>query len=369
MRITAIYLSQQGGGAALDFLELAIGLSNHAEVLCVVSSESACFWRWEEEAKKNAKFRVLGIKTTKNPVKGLLSFLNFEKFHKIRKEINLFCPDVIYSHATHPWERAIVPYLKCKRVFKARHDINQHEGEDSLREKLEVILFLYKPEYYIVYSEFSKKELCKKGIDAKDIFTVSLGSCSLLSKTKNLDLTYYGRFLFFGRLIKYKGIDILLNSLPYVFKEHPEVKLVLAGRGDITEYEPLLTKYKDNIELHNEWILDEDVEKYYKDVDFVVAPYINATQSGVVPLSYYFGKPVIISDNGGLPEQVVEGETGSVFETGNSEQLAQLIISYFSDKEELKRKKQKSFVYSDEVSWNATAKRLYGHFVSVVGDI
>ena len=365
MKITAIYLSQQGGGAALDFLELAMGLAKCSQTLCIVSSESACYWRWLEAEKTINNLSVLGVKTTKNPIKGILSFCDLIKFHKIRKAINAFSPDVIYSHATHPWEKAIVPYLKCKTVFKALHDINLHEGENSLREKLQVSLFMYKPKYYVVYSEFSKKELCKRGINPEAIFTVSLGSCTLLSKTRTLDLKYYGRFLFFGRLIKYKGIDVLLKSLPEVVGAFPEVKLVLAGRGDITEYEDLINQYKNNIEIHNEWILDEDVEKYFKDIDFVVAPYINATQSGVVPLSYFFGKPVIISDNGGLPEQVVEGETGSVFKTGDSCQLASLIMQYLSDKEELTRKKKVSYDYSDEVSWDATARKLYNHFTSI----
>ena len=63
-------------------------------------------------------------------------------------------------------------------------------------------------------------------------------------------------------------------------------------------------------------------------------PYTTAFQysvSGIIPLAYTFSKPVIVSNVGSLVEYVDHGNTGFVFESGNSEQLADYIIELLED--------------------------------------
>lgn len=358
LKIVFIYLGQQGGGNSIQFLEFAKGLSNFSQVLCVISNMSDEFSIWEDEADRNLNMSVLGVTTTKNAFRGGVEILNFYKFYNIRNRINLFTPDAVYSVMDHPWERVIVPYLKCKFTIQSVHDVKHHQGENTLLAKLIKWLFSYKSTKYVVFSDFSKKEL-SKSLDESKIWTLPLGCTNSLSHKRDLDLKYYGRFLFFGRLIEYKGIDILLKSLDSVFQKYPTIKLVLAGRGDLSKYQYLIEKYKDNIELHNEWIFNEDIDYYFRHVDFVVAPYIDATQSGVVPLSYVFGKPVIASNSGGLPEQIVEGETGTVVQQGDVQALSNAILDFYSDKSALEKKKEGAFVMSKELTWEHTAEMFF----------
>lgn len=359
MKIAFFYLAQQGGGAALDTFELAVGLSKRAEVLCVVSSESDSYKVWTEEAERNEHFRVIGVATTKSMLKGVLSALNYSKFHNVRKKINQFAPDVIYSHMGHPWERLIIPYLRCKTVFKGIHDVKLHLGESSLLAKFIQYISSYQSSFYVVFSNYSKKELIKQGIDEDCIVQTAIGSLMCLRPKNEVDIKKYNRFLFFGRLIDYKGIGVLFDSLKSVFKTIPDVTLMMAGRGDISKYDDIIRLYKGNIEIHNEWIPDEDIPKYFADVDFVVAPYIDASQSGVVVLSYSYGKPVIVSNSGGLPEQVKDNETGLIVPKNDSKALSEAIISLYSDKHRLEVMKKKAFDYSEEVSWDASANILY----------
>lgn len=358
MKIAFIYLGQQGGGVSIEYLEYAKGLSLYSEVLCVLSNKSKEFPLWKTEANQNKRLSILGVSTTKNAIKGGLEVLNLYKFHHIRKQINMFAPDVIYSAMNHPWERVIVPFLRCKFNIQTIHDARRHQGENTFFIKVVDTLFNYRSTKYVVYSDYSKRQLLDR-LDENMIWTLSLGCTNSMSQNRELDLNYYGRFLFFGRLIEYKGIDILLNAMDKVIKELPYIKLVLAGRGDLTHYKVLLDRFKDNIELHNEWIQNIDIDRYFRNVDFVVAPYVDASQSGVVTLSYVFGKPVVVSNSGGLPEQVLDKETGIIINKGDVEALAEAIISMYKNYHRLIEMKKSAYEMSNTVTWGNTAKSLY----------
>ena len=57
---------------------------------------------------------------------------------------------------------------------------------------------------------------------------------------------------------------------------------------------------------------------------YVVLPYIEASQSGVAPLAYYYGKPIIASKIPGLTEVVKDAETGYLFES--NEELKSILL-------------------------------------------
>lgn len=357
MKIAFIYLGQQGGGVSLDFLEYAIGLAQFANILCILSNKSDDYQKWVEKAETNSNMSIIGISTTKNALSGGIQMLNPIKFHNIRRQINRFSPDVVYSPMGHPWERIIIPFLKCKFTVKSIHDVKYHKGENTLFSKILRFLFSYDSSRYVVFSKYSKHELAKIKDDSR-IWVLPLGCTLSLSHNRRFDQTYYGRFLFFGRLIEYKGIDILLKSLGKVFVSFPDVELVLAGRGDLSKYKDMMIKHKDHIKVHNKWIQNDEVDSFFRNIDFVVAPYVDATQSGVVPLSYVFGKPVIVSNSGGLPEQVSEGKTGLIVKQGDPDTLANAIISLYSNRNKLIEMKKYAYEFAEKNSWQFIAEKL-----------
>lgn len=366
MRIAFFYLGQHGAGAALDTLEMAVGLASKADVMCIVSSRANNYKAWLIEAEKNPRIKIYGVKTTKSVVVGMLNLLNIWKFKKIRNNINKFNPDIVFSHMGHPWERIIIPYLNCKIAAKGIHDVNLHAGENTLKARLIARVFHFETPYMVVFSEFSRKELEKRGIVPNRILTTQLGCNSLMVNNKQPDYGWHGKFLFFGRLVKYKGIDVLMRSLDEVFIKHPEEKLVIAGRGDLNDYDEIINRFRSNLEIHNDFIPDNEVERYFRDVDFVVAPYINATQSGVVLLSYSFARPVIASNSGGLPEQVEEGNSGYIVQANNSVDLANAINKMISTPEEVYKMKKVAFELSHKLTWQRSASLLYNQFENIL---
>jgi glycosyltransferase involved in cell wall biosynthesis len=145
--------------------------------------------------------------------------------------------------------------------------------------------------------------------------------------------------LFFGFIRKYKGLDILLNSMKLLKQNAAtqNIKLLIAGEfyEDAKNYSELLRdpEIKDNLIIHTEFITDSMVKYYLCAADCVVQPYRSATQSGVTPLAYHFEIPMIVTNVGGLPSLVPDRKVGLVAEP-NAENIAEKVKEFFALGEE-----------------------------------
>ncbi len=143
--------------------------------------------------------------------------------------------------------------------------------------------------------------------------------------------------LFFGFIRPYKGLHYLLESLPQV-KARLDIHLLIAGEvwGDVKTYMDTAERLKitSSITFVPGYIPNEDVGRYFEAADILVAPYVTATQSGIVQLAYGFGKPVIVSNVGGLPEAVTAGETGYLVPPCDASAIAHAILDYYENRRE-----------------------------------
>ena len=124
--------------------------------------------------------------------------------------------------------------------------------------------------------------------------------------------------LFFGFIRKYKGLDLLLEAMSDERIKQAGVKLLIAGEyyEDAKQYRGQADRLgiNDQLILKTDFIPDSEVKFYLCAADAVVQPYRNATQSGVTPLAYYYEKPMIVTNVGGLPSLVPDGKAGIVSE-------------------------------------------------------
>ncbi|WP_051291627.1 glycosyltransferase family 4 protein [Fictibacillus gelatini] len=123
-----------------------------------------------------------------------------------------------------------------------------------------------------------------------------------------------GYYLFFGRISKYKGVKNLLKAYNSISTGETPL-LVIAGGGELELEEIKLIQSNKNIVLINRFISDSEMLYLFKYSLVVVLPYIEASQSGVIPIAYYFGKPVITSNVPGLVEFVDQEHSGIVCST------------------------------------------------------
>ncbi len=144
--------------------------------------------------------------------------------------------------------------------------------------------------------------------------------------------------LFFGFIREYKGLKHLLRALPLLREKTDNVKLLVVGDfgSDKEEYMELIKELSidEMLEIHDGYIPDREVEKYFAASDLVVLPYESATQSGIVQIAYGFEKPVVVTAVGGLPDVVRNEKTGYVVVSKSPEALTNAIVRYFSEGKE-----------------------------------
>jgi glycosyltransferase involved in cell wall biosynthesis len=163
------------------------------------------------------------------------------------------------------------------------------------------------------------------------------------------------KLLFFGRILKYKGLDTLLKAFPRIKSQIPRAQLVVAGEGDVTPYRDLLAGQQD-VTLVNRWLNDTEINRLFQQAALVILPYAEATQSGVVALAFGFGRPVVVTRVGGLPEQVEEGVTGTIVPPRDERALADRVVELLSSPETLlTMSRQARAAAQGPISWDRIA--------------
>ena len=143
--------------------------------------------------------------------------------------------------------------------------------------------------------------------------------------------------LFFGLIRHYKGLDILLEAMAQPKVKAQNIKLLIAGEfyDEKQTYLDLIDKLdlKNQIILHDRFIANNEVRDYFCACNLVGQTYRNATNSGVTMVGYYYQKPMLVTNVGGLIEIVPNEKCGYVVET-NAKKIAEKISDYFENKRE-----------------------------------
>jgi len=129
---------------------------------------------------------------------------------------------------------------------------------------------------------------------------------------------------------RYKGIDVLLQAWSSLADRPADWRLVIAGQSEGGVAWPA---GDGSVERRDRLILDDEAIELFRRCAVLVLPYIGATQSALVAAAYSFGRPVIVSDSGALPEYVVPGETGWVVPAGDAGALAAALREALGDLE------------------------------------
>lgn len=225
-------------------------------------------------------------------------------------------------------------FSKARIVFIC-HNVIEHETSAFRRFITKRVLG--RGHAFIVHSSPEARNL-KQVLPRADIKVCSLPALELCKSAavdrrearEKLGLGANGRvLLFFGFVRHYKGLDILIEALPRI-RERRDATLLVAGEfwRDRDEYLQRIEKLGLDgcVLVHDRYIRNEEISLYFAAADVVVLPYRSATGTGVVPLAYSFGVPVVAGAVGCLPEVVRDGETGFLVPPENPEALAGAVV-------------------------------------------
>ena len=280
----------------------------------------------------------------------LLLFLIKNKFDVI----HLTWPANVYE---------FIIYMLKRKIILTVHDPFPHTGLDTrivrLRRK---VAFRCVPHFIILNKAQREKFLSFYHLPSSAVIDSRLSCYTYLNMVEQ-DMTTVPEqkyILFAGKISKYKGVEYLLEAMKKVHDTFPDIKLVVAGGGkyhfDISEYAAL-----PYIDIRNRFIPDEELVALMNKTQFMVCPYTDATQSGVIMSSFTFGTPVIATRVGGLPEMLGNGKYGMLVKEKDTDALYQGICSLLSDEEQLadyRKEIAKDYTSDGYLSWKTIAEEL-----------
>ncbi len=276
-------------------------------------------------------------------------FLNFFK-KRILETIKENPPDILHSHSP---ILCGIPALNAARkagipvIYELRslwEDSAVSAGVTSTK-SLRYILskqyetnLLKKVDGVITICEGLKQEIVKRGIPEEKIHVTPNGvdpqtflprpPCTeLIAKHKLEGKKIIG---FFGSFYNYEGLYDMVQAMPTILKEDKSAVLLLGGKG---EEEDVLKSLVEKLQIQDSVIFlgqveHKDVLSYYSIMDIVVYPRKKSRLTDLVtplkPLeAMSMGKAVLGSSASGIMELIQDQKTGSIFQAGNSDSLAQ----------------------------------------------
>jgi glycosyltransferase involved in cell wall biosynthesis len=353
-----LLLGLNGRGGTLHYA------SNISSNLALYTQTSLLLPSYSDISLISKNVDIIPIRAPPSAIKTILLTFNIFQHIKAIKAMNRLDADVLNILDIHPWYVMYWPFLKAKKKIVTINDPELHSGESNmimnfLLRNITRFLLKYADEI-IVLGKTQEKTIRKLGYRQKVIVS-RIGHYDFFQKNiKKKFSTEKNTLLFFGRIKEYKGLKYLLEALKSLKKKNLSFKLIIAGEGDITPYQKVINELKEHIELNVGYVSDEKVSEYFQRCSFIVMPYTDATQTGVVQVAYSFKKPVIATNVGSLPEVVIDGKTGTVIEAKNSQELVQAINTMLKNPSETKKKGQAAYQFmKKELDWKKIAKMLW----------
>jgi glycosyltransferase involved in cell wall biosynthesis len=260
-------------------------------------------------------------------------FSQLRTVHQIIRSIKQFQPDVIHFQNGHLYMNWFLRLIRKYPLVVTIHDPRHHPGD---KESLIIPQWLMdsgfrQADQVIVHgSELVETVNREIGIPKDRIHVIphiAIGERPSVNKDQETG----PNILFFGRIWEYKGLDYFIKAEAIVSREFPDVKFVIGGKGEDFDRYRQMMQNPDRFEVHNDYVSDDQRAELFAKSSIVVLPYLEASQSGVIPIAYTFGKPVIATRVGGLPEMVEHGKTGLLVPPKDVESLAEAIVQLLRD--------------------------------------
>lgn len=354
MKILLVQLIGKGG-VQVYTSQLAKALSQTNNEVVVLIGE----YLVNDRYYSNCNAKIISVKTHPSYIKMGLKMLNPFTYYHLLTIINKEKPDVIHILFEDLLVGTTILFLKNKYpIVYTDHDPSFHEGERFFSKFNHGLakMITRKSNAIVVHGEKMKEILVTANVSRDNIYCIPHGEYSYYTNWEKPDVKEEKSVLFFGRIEEYKGIQYLIEAEPLITTRVPKSKIIIAGSGNFEQYKELIRNI-DNFEIYNKFIPDEEVADFFQRASVVVLPYIDGTQTGVIPIAYSFKKPVVATNVGSIPEVVEYGKTGYVVPSKDSVSLAEAIIKILIDDRLRAEMGKNAFQKTkNEMSWTNISK-------------
>lgn len=295
--------------------QIGLSLTARAECMPRLRAKGYAVFPYEGPAGRERKLRM----TLSIPG-------NFLRFNRILRR---FRPDVIVltSNFGLAWPLLELARLRGTKIIYLPHDPQPHSGDYApLWQRLAQGQVLKNAHALIFLSDAMRETARSLGgaFATLPAFVAPLHSLGMpivpgpRARVQGRPL----RFLFLGRMIRYKGLDLLAEACRLI-AERDDWHLTLAGDGPEVEQVRADFAGMPQVSLdHLRYLDDPEIDQLNLSHDVLICPYRDATQSGAVAEATLTGLPSIVSPVGALPSQVEFGRAGWVMAEMSADALA-----------------------------------------------
>lgn len=293
--------------------------------------------------------------------------ISLRGLNQVYRAIRSTQPDVVHFTGPHVWNPALLLKLKRARIKTVHtiHDLDPHSGVGYGK-----LLYLWNnsilrtANHILVHGHLYRDRLVQQGRPEQQVsyapllhLFLSYEAEAALRRTPPTATTEPFA-LFFARIEAYKGVDVLLDAMRQLGDSGG--RAVIAGKGEVAGAVP------SNVEVRNHWMGDAEAIDLFARCSVVVLPYRDATQSALIAAAYFFGKPVIVTRAGALPEYVSDNVTGWIIEPGDAPALAQCLREALHDRSRAQQMGQagRAWYEAQYDSEQATLQQIYEYAAS-----
>lgn len=341
-------VSRWRGGIHQYSVHLANHLSGKAQV--EVISYRSIFPRWLYPGKAK-------IVAGEVAVSGSIAVHEILKYHSLLSSFKAACliknrirPDVVDIQWFVPQHGfVLIPLILCLKFWfrsKAKicltvHNILPHEKRLFDR-SLSRLAFRF-ADRLLVHAERLRDDAVKHfqenprkiAIIPHGICADGQGAYEKVDARARLGIKEEHVLLFFGFVRPYKGLNDLITAFNIIVEKF-DVALVIAGeffKGLAECRQDLQTKrLSDRTYVFARYIAAEEVPIFFSAADLLIQPYVKFSgQSGVTQTAYLHALPVVATAVGGLPELVIDGQTGIIVQPKEPKALALAIETLLAD--------------------------------------
>lgn len=227
--------------------------------------------------------------------------------------------------------------------------------------------------------------MSKKAVDfLTDIYGVSRDKIELIlhgtPDFPSIDSSHYkkrfkleGRkmLLTFGLLSPNKGIETVLNALPEVIEQFPDMTYVVLGKTHPNVLKEQGEKYRmqlmklseklglsSNVIFDNRFVSIEELKAWLSASDIYITPYMNKAQivSGTLSYAISAGNAVISTPYWHAKETLGDG-TGVLFDFNDHRGLATVLKGLLADEKKLEEMQKKAFNFGKQTTWKKVSRK------------
>lgn len=277
--------------------------------------------------------------------------------YHLANELDRIVPDIVIGAEYNPVSIKALQWCRRhhKKYISWTDGTLYSERNINLLQKLSRRYIIQKADAYLASSSKAREAQLAYGANEKKCFISSL----------TVDIDQYlidgqkregKELLFVGNLIQRKGIDLLLNALPYVAEEY---KLHIVGEGperEALKAQMIALRLEDKVIFHG-FLQGDALKELYAESDIFILPTREDCFGLVILEAMCAGLPVISSKYAdGAYDLIIEGETGYIVDPNQATQFGTVITKLLQDKQRMKAMGMAGKQQAEEFRFEKTAK-------------